>query len=51
MSKAKTRPASRSSVTGQFVSPAYAAKHPKTTQNERVPNPGRGDTKGGPKSK
>lgn len=51
MSTSKTRPASRSSVSGQFVTPAYAAKHPKTTQNERLPKPGYGDTKGGSKSK
>jgi len=48
MTTRKTHDASRSSVTGRFVTPEYAAKHPSTTQNERVPNPGRGDTKGEP---
>lgn len=26
----------RSSITGRFVSPAYARRHPKTTERERV---------------
>lgn len=42
----KTHPGSRSSVTGQFVTPEYAKAHPRTTQNERIPNPGRGDSGG-----
>lgn len=32
----KTRPASRSSITGRFVTPQYAKKHKSTTENERI---------------
>lgn len=28
----------RSAISGRFVSPATAARHPKTTVTERVPN-------------
>lgn len=37
----------RSSKTGEFVTASFAKKHPATTQKEAIPNPGRGDTKGG----
>jgi hypothetical protein len=46
----------RSSVDGKFVKPEYVKSHPNTTQNERLPLPGFGDTgrgkgsKGGKKS-
>lgn len=36
MSNAKTRPASRSSESGRFVTPRYAESHPRTTENERI---------------
>lgn len=35
----------RSSVTGRFVKESYAKAHPERTQRERIPNPGRGDSK------
>jgi hypothetical protein len=41
---------SRSSESGKFVTPEYAKKHPKTTQNENIPNPGKG-TSDQPKKK
>jgi hypothetical protein len=44
MSKEKSHPGYRDSETGQFVRKEYAKKHPRTTQKERIPNPGRGDT-------
>lgn len=34
----------RDSGSGQFVPKEYADKHPKTTQKESIPNPGKGDT-------
>ena len=40
---------SRSSVTGKFVKKEYAEKHPKTTQNENIPNPGKGTAGDGKK--
>lgn len=51
MSTRKTHDAGRDSESGRFVTPEYAEKHPKTTTIERVPNPGRGDTKGEPPRK
>jgi len=39
----------RSSTTGQFVKEGFAKRHPKTTQKESIPNPGRGDTGRGKK--
>jgi len=51
MSTRKTHDAGRDSGSGRFVTPEYAEKHPKTTTIERVPNPGRGDTKGEPPRK
>ncbi|MCA8914657.1 MAG: hypothetical protein KDB90_04525 [Planctomycetes bacterium] len=41
--KSQSHPGSRSSVTGRFVTKGYATRHPSTTQNERIPIPGRGD--------
>ena len=32
----KTRTAARSAVTGRFVKPGYAKKHPRTTVRERI---------------
>ena len=34
----------RSSKSGSFVKEDYAKRHPDTTQRERIPNPGHGDT-------
>jgi hypothetical protein len=34
---AKNRVIHRSAVTGKFVKPGYAKKHPRTTVKERVP--------------
>jgi hypothetical protein len=31
------KPVSRSSITGRFVTDAYADKHPRTTEHEHVP--------------
>jgi hypothetical protein len=36
MSKNKTRPISRSSKTGQFVTKEYAKNHKATTENEKI---------------
>jgi len=33
----------RDSKNGRFVTDDYAKKHPKTTEKEAIPNPGRGD--------
>lgn len=41
----------RDSETGRFVKERYAKTHPKTTQKESIPNPGRGDTGRGKKKK
>jgi len=32
-----TKPVDRSAVTGRFVTPEYAIRHPRTTEHERVP--------------
>jgi hypothetical protein len=40
----KSHPGYRDSDTGRFVKEDYAKKHPKTTEKESIPNPGRGDT-------
>jgi hypothetical protein len=32
-----TKPIDRSAVTGRFVTPEYAVRHPRTTEHERVP--------------
>jgi hypothetical protein len=31
------KPIDRSSITGRFVTPEYADKHPRTTEHEHVP--------------
>lgn len=36
MSNHPTKPASRNSVNGRFVTPQYAERHPRTTENERI---------------
>ena len=36
MSKKNTVSVSRSSISGRFVKPEYAKKHPKITENERI---------------
>jgi hypothetical protein len=46
MSKnSKTTLKGRDSKTGQFIPVQEARQHPSTTQVERVPKPGYGDTK------
>lgn len=50
-SKSKTHGAVRDSRTGEFVKKEEAKKRPSTTQTERVPNPGRGDTGRGKKKR
>lgn len=50
--KKRTHLAVRDSTTGEFVRKSEAKRRPSTTQTERVPNPGYGDTgrgKGGRK--
>lgn len=42
--KNKTHLAVRDSITGEFVRKSEAKRRPRTTQTERVPNPGNGDT-------
>jgi len=43
MSKnSKTHTANRSAVTGRFVTEKFAKSHPRTTEKEHIPNPGRG---------
>lgn len=44
MSKKNSHPGHRDSKSGEFVTEKYAKNHPKTTQKESIPNPGRGDT-------
>lgn len=52
MSNKKSHPGHRDSESGLFVTEEYAKKHPKTTQKESIPNPGRGDTdRGGGKKR
>jgi hypothetical protein len=52
MSGKKSHPGYRDSDKGHFVTEEYAKKHPKTTQKESIPNPGRGDTdRGGSKKR
>jgi hypothetical protein len=50
MSKKNSHTGHRDSKSGQFVTEKYAKKHPRTTQKESIPNPGKGDT-GGSKKK
>ena len=40
-----TRTGYRSAETGQFITPREAARSPATTVKERVPLPGRGETR------
>ncbi len=42
--KGHTHPGTRDSRTGRFVPPSEANRRPATTQRERIPNPGYGDT-------
>ena len=44
MAKKQNHTGHRSSDSGRFVTEGYAQKHPRTTQKESIPNPGRGDT-------
>ena len=44
MPSKNSHPGHRDSEKGQFVTEQYAKKHPKTTQKESIPNPGKGDT-------
>ena len=41
----------RDAESGKMVTEDYAKKHPKTTVKESVPNPGRGDTGRGKRSR
>jgi len=41
MAKRESRNASRSAVSGKFVTKKYAEAHKRTTVNERVPLPGK----------
>ncbi len=50
MSKKNSHTGHRDSKSGRFVTEEYVKKHPRTTQKESIPNPGRGDT-GGSKKK
>jgi len=45
MAKRESRTGSRSAISGRFVTPKYAEKHPKTTVNERIPLPNKGKAK------
>ena len=49
MSKSKTFPLGRDSKTGQFIPVSEAKRRPATTQVERVPKAGYGDTDRGKK--
>lgn len=49
MTSKKSHTGHRDSDKGVFVTEDYAKKHPKTTQKESIPNPGRGDTGRGKK--
>ena len=44
----KTFDIGRSSKSGQFIPVKEAERRPNTTTVERIPKPGRGDTKGEP---
>lgn len=41
----QSRPGARDSKTGEFIKIKEAERRPATTQKERIPNPGFGDTK------
>lgn len=45
MSKKKTHTGYRDAKTGRFITEEKAKRNPDTTIKERIPNPGRGDTK------
>lgn len=45
----KTFDLGRDSESGRFIPVKEAEKRPKTTTVERIPKPGRGDTKGEPR--
>lgn len=47
----KTFDVGRDSRSGKFVTVKEATRRPATTTVERVPKPGRGDTKGEPRRK
>lgn len=47
----KTFDIGRDSSSGQFIPVEEAKDHPKTTTVERIPKPGRGDTKDEPKKR
>lgn len=47
--KPQSRIQGRSSITGEFVKPAVVKANPNTTQNERVPLPGKGTSGRGKK--
>jgi len=47
----KTFDVGRDSKTGKFIPVKEAERRPNTTTVERVPKPGRGDTKGEPRRK
>jgi hypothetical protein len=49
MPKKQTHSGHQDSKTGEFVPKDYAEKHPKTTQRESIPTPGKGDTDRGKK--
>ena len=49
MATKNSHPGHRDSKNGRFVKEDYAKKHPKTTEKEAIPNPGRGDTGRGKK--
>jgi hypothetical protein len=44
MSKKQSQTGHRDSKTGRFVTEKHAKDHPRTTQKESIPNPGKGDT-------
>jgi hypothetical protein len=44
MAKKNSHTGYQDSKDGQFVTKKYAESHPRTTQKESIPNPGRGDT-------
>ena len=47
----KTFDVGRDSKTGEFIPVKEAERRPSTTTVERIPKPGRGDTKGEPTKK
>lgn len=49
MGKKDSHTGYRDSKNGQFTTKEDAQRHPKTTQKESIPNPGKGDTGRGKK--